>query len=353
MAVTLSDIVQALDGVSFNSASSTPTVGFEDVVRPVINPDGSYTINKATGASADGLQPVTFSLYTFPNGTVGLTYTVLGGITFYIQAVAFNSKQVLFQGYTTAGVENPSQHFLLTDGGSIQQTGEMLPITLYPTGSSYTTPSGVTITGAPCFGRGTIIATLDGDVLVEDLREGDLVLTVSGEAKPLVWTGSRTVNVARHPRPENVRPVCIRRSAFSPNVPSRDLIVSPDHNVFTDGVLIPAKCLVNGRNVVLQDVETVHYHHIELASHDVVYANGLETETYLDTGNRPSFAGEGVVTAYPDFASAPDQNYFAWEASGYARLVLEGAEVENVRARLAERADELARRTTTRARRSA
>jgi hypothetical protein len=304
------------------------------------NPDGSYTIGNTTLADPTFGAAVTFSAFTFPDGTVGIKYTGGIGTTYQYQVVAFTSTQVLLQEYTATGVKAIGNHLILTDGGPSPASD--FPLTLHTTGASYTTPAGVTITGAPCFGRGTMIATLDGDVAVEDLREGDLVLTVSGEAKPLIWTGSRSVNVARHPRPENVRPVCIRRGAFSPNVPSRDLTVSPDHNVFVDGVLIPAKCLVNGRNVVLSDVETVDYHHIELASHDVVYAEGLEVETYLDTGNRTSFAGEGVVTAYPDFSSAPDQNYFAWEAAGYARLVLDGPELDLTRARLAERADELA-----------
>jgi hypothetical protein len=356
MTITTTDVTNALVGVVVNTTpgqANPQAVGYEAVILPTHNADGSYTVNRAPNSSADGFADITFQAYTFPDGSTGLTYTALG-TPFYVKVEAFTATQVLLQGYTSAGaLVTAGQHFILQDGGTIAQLGTPLPFTLYPTGSSYTTPAGVTIGTAPCFARGTIIATLDGDVAVENLREGDLVLTVSGEAKPLVWVGSRAVSVARHPQPENVRPVRITRSAFSPNVPSRDLVVSPDHNLFVENVLIPAKCLVNGRTVVLADVETVEYHHIELASHDVVYANGLEAETYLDTGNRTSFAGQAVTVAHPDFASAPDQNYFAWDANGYARLVLEGAEVDLVRARLAARADELAQLESAARRRSA
>ena len=345
MTVTTDDVTAALIGTTV-AAGGLGNPGFQatqQATKP--NPDGSYTIGNLTLADPTLGGNLVFTAFTFPDGSKGIQYTNGIGSVFHFKVVAFTETQVLLQDYTPAGVEAVAVHAVLTDGGPAPASD--FPLTLYTTGASYQTPAtspgaGTIITGAPCFGRGTMIATLDGDVAVEDLREGDLVLTVSGEAKPLVWTGSRSVNVARHPRPENVRPVCIRRGAFSPNVPSRDLIVSPDHNVFVDGVLIPAKCLVNGRNVVLSDAETVDYHHIELASHDVVYAEGLEVETYLDTGNRTSFANEGVVVAHPDFSSAPDQNYFAWEAAGYARLVLDGPELDRTRSRLAERADELA-----------
>ncbi len=338
MALTTTDVTNALVGTMV-PAGGQSSPGYEVAGIYKNNGDGTYTVPRISSADGTGAADLTFAAYTFPDGSQGLQY-VFGGVQpFYVKVVAFTQHQVLLQGYSASGGLAFADKYLLTDGGPTVAEGITFPITLASTGASYTTPAGVTIGSAPCFGRGTIIATLDGDAAVEDLRAGDLVLTVSGEAKPLVWTGSRSVSVARHPRPDTVRPVCIRRSAFSPNVPSRDLIVSPDHNIFVDGVLIPAKCLVNGRSVVNHDVETVDYHHIELAGHDVVYANGLEAETYLDTGNRTSFAGQGVTVAHPDFASAPDQNYFAWEANGYARLVLEGPEVERARAILAARAD--------------
>ena len=351
MTVTTADVAAALVGTvvpTGNGQGSTDVPGYEDTTLPVNNGDGTYTINAThLGDPTANEGALTFAAYTFADGTPGISYT-LGGATLYFQVVAFNATQVLLQQYV-GGVKAAAGHYLLTDGGTVEALGQTFPIQLATTGSSYTTPSGTVITGAPvCFGRGTLIATLDGDVAVEDIREGDLVITVSGEAKPVTWVGARSINVARHPRPENVRPVCVTRSAFAPNVPSRDLVLSPDHNVFVEGVLIPAKCLVNGRNVVTQDVDHVEYFHVELAAHDVVYANGLEAETYLDAGNRAFFAGNGVTVAHPDFASIPDQNYFAWEANGYARLVLEGAEVERTRARLAERATELANRPSLR-----
>ncbi len=75
-------------------------------------------------------------------------------------------------------------------------------------------------------------------------------------------------------------------------------------------------------------VAEVEYHHIELDCHDVVLAEGLPAESYLDTGGRAGFAGGAVIALYPDFAAR------TWETRGCAPLVLRGPVLEAVRARL-------------------
>jgi hypothetical protein len=90
-----------------------------------------------------------------------------------------------------------------------------------------------------------------------------------------------------------VNPVRIRRGAFGENLPARDLLVSPGHAVFVDGVLVPAYLLVNGATIIQEQVEAIRYFHLELETHDVVLAAGLPCESYLDDGNRASFVGGG------------------------------------------------------------
>ena len=128
-------------------------------------------------------------------------------------------------------------------------------------------------------------------------------------------------------------------------MPSRDLFVSPDHALYVDGVLIPAKYLVNGQSIRQVEVDHVTYHHIELARHDVVLAENLPVETYLDSGDRANFADRAVTALYPDFATK------AWEMSGCAELVLTGARLDAVRAKLIGNA--AARRNFARAPRAA
>ncbi len=80
-----------------------------------------------------------------------------------------------------------------------------------------------------------------------------------------------------------------RRGAFGEGRPNRDLWLSPDHAVFVDGALIPVRHLVNGGAIVQELRDEVTYSHVELGRHDVVLAEGVLCETYLDTGNRPAF----------------------------------------------------------------
>ena len=87
-------------------------------------------------------------------------------------------------------------------------------------------------------------------------------------AEPVVWIGQRTVNCARHPKPETVWPVRIAPGAFGDNVPARDLYLSPDHAVFVNDVLVPVKLLVNGTSIMQIKRDRVTYYHVELPRHD-------------------------------------------------------------------------------------
>lgn len=189
----------------------------------------------------------------------------------------------------------------------------------------------------PCFAAGTLIRTRRGDVPVETLREGDEVMTVLGGGwSRLVWLGERRVNCARHPRPHDIMPVRVARDAFAPGVPARDLLLSPDHSVYADGVLMPVRYLLNGATVIQQNVARISYFHVELERHDVLLAEGLPAETYLDTGNRTAFAngGEGIM-AHADFALR------TWQTKACAALVCSGPELAAVRAALLARVGEL------------
>jgi hypothetical protein len=122
-------------------------------------------------------------------------------------------------------------------------------------------------------------------------------------------------------------------------MPFYDVLVSPEHAIFVDGVLIPAKFLVNGDTIAqVRRRIPITYYHIELARHAIVLAAGLPAETYLDTGNRDCFANGGpVVRQHPDFSER------VWEAEGCAPIVVTGPVLKAVRRRLRRRATALAR----------
>jgi len=184
-----------------------------------------------------------------------------------------------------------------------------------------------------CFLRGTRIATPRGEVRIEDLSVGEMVLTRSGDVRPVRWIGRRHIDLTRHPRPDGCQPVRIQANAVADGMPSRDLLLSGDHAIFVDDMLIPAKQLVNDRTITRETRADVTYYHVELDDHDVIFADGLTVETYLDTGDRASFDNGGnSIRLHTEFTAG------AWETRGYAPLVVTGPALAEVQARLSRRA---------------
>ncbi|HTI83161.1 MAG TPA: Hint domain-containing protein [Acetobacteraceae bacterium] len=201
----------------------------------------------------------------------------------------------------------------------------------------------VTITMV-CFLRGTRIATQDGETAVEALAIGDMVATeVSGATvfKPIKWIGWRRVDPRAHPNREAIAPVLIQRGAFADNVPHRDLLVSPDHAILADGKLICARQLINGTTIrQAKTLAAIEYFHIELETHAILLAEGLPTESYLDTGNRGFFANADEPFAlHPDLTSQPDHP--TREAASCMPFVWDENSVRPVWDRLARRAASL------------
>jgi hypothetical protein len=203
-------------------------------------------------------------------------------------------------------------------------------------------PNGLIITDMPCFAAGTRILTPNGERRVESLAAGDEVLTArDGSAQTIIWTGSRTIDISRHANPEKVIPVLILAGAFGDGLPERDLRLSPDHALFIDGHLIEAKTLVNGATVIRdRGMKFVTYHHIELERHDVILAEGLPAETYLDSGNRQNFQTDaGPLALHPDFAAKARD-------AACATLLTDGEIVRAARQNLLNRAATLGFTTT-------
>jgi hypothetical protein len=189
----------------------------------------------------------------------------------------------------------------------------------------------VTITLA-CYCRGSRILTYVGDVAVEDLAVGDLVVTASGDFLPVKWLGHRALDCRRHPDPRGVWPVRVSAGAFGEQNPTDDLWLSPGHCVAAEGVLMPIRVLINGRTIAQIETDQVEYWHVELERHDILLANGLPAESYLDTGNRTAFVNGGdFLDLHPDFE--PKE-----VTETCLPQVKKGPEVERTKAKLLARA---------------
>lgn len=195
-----------------------------------------------------------------------------------------------------------------------------------------------------CFEAGTHILTKDGSRAVETLSAGDLVaVEQNGEQtfQPVKWVGSRSIDLTKHPRIRNAAPIRIAAGAFGDNLPVRQLSVSPEHCMFLDGKLVPAKLLTNGATI-RQDIQarSVTYYHVETERHSILLAEGVPAESYLDTGNRSFFSNAGVATAlHPEFDVNADLS--TWQHVACAPFATTSEEIAPIWQKLADRADAL------------
>ncbi len=207
-------------------------------------------------------------------------------------------------------------------------------------GSAYPN-SNDSVVAAACYCSGSLVLTECGEVPVDRLTIRDRVITKSGEHRPIKWIGRRCYLgrfLAANPK---VQPIRFRTGSLGGGLPRRDLLVSPEHAMFLGGILIPARCLVNGSSVVQErKLDRVEYFHVELDSHDVLLVEGAPSESFMDDDSRGVFHNASEFAAlYP----------YAPEPTGYcARRVESGFELDAIRRRLAKVAKALAPLTASR-----
>jgi hypothetical protein len=163
-------------------------------------------------------------------------------------------------------------------------------------------PDGVTVIGIinfveiesiiPCFTPGTMILTDRGEVAVENLVPGDLVVTRDHGLQPLRWTGQRRLTLRQLLADPDLQPVRIAKGALGAEGPERTMLVSPQHRVLVAAaraellfgeaeVLVPAKHLVGEAEVTRALPETgVTYIHLLFDRHEIVQSDGIWTESF-------------------------------------------------------------------------
>ncbi|WP_293868713.1 Hint domain-containing protein [uncultured Alsobacter sp.] len=197
-------------------------------------------------------------------------------------------------------------------------------------------------TDPPCYLRGTLIRTATGEVPVESLAIGDMVMTLDGAARPVKWIGRRTYAPSVMARSPKLTPVCFRKGSLGANLPHSDLYVSHDHAMFVNGVFVDASILENGANVVREfpGGPTIDYFHIELEGHAIVYANGVTAESYVNHGNRTMFQNWSEYAAlYGEDLPAAELEDGGHERSYPA--VKSGPELEAIRAEIGARIEDI------------
>lgn len=143
-----------------------------------------------------------------------------------------------------------------------------------------------------CFTPGTMILTDRGEIAVEALLPGDMVMTRDNGLQPLRWTGKRQLSAVELQANPDLQPVRIAAGAFAGEGPARTMLVSPQHRIMIEGaraellfgeseVLVPAKHLVGQIDATRAlPSEGVTYIHILFDSHEIVKSDGIWTESF-------------------------------------------------------------------------
>lgn len=265
---------------------------------------GTTTVGSGTGSadtiditggtlSIAGAQSVAVSfagggaVFLTAAGTPILTTGFTGGIENFALGDTLELSGLAYVG--TLGITDTAGEATIYNGSTSNVVAQLALSGSFGTlGLAKDATTGGTVIVA-CFARGTGIATPAGEVAVEELRAGCEVTTLFAGRASVVWIGHRTIAAPS----DDQQPVRVRADAFGDGCPRRDLLLSPEHAVFTGGVLIPVAALVDGCAITREDVGAVSYYHVLLAHHDVLLAEGLACESYLENQDPLRFDNAG------------------------------------------------------------
>lgn len=158
-----------------------------------------------------------------------------------------------------------------------------------------------------CFTKGCLIDTLNGEVLIEELSVCDLVKTRDHGFQPIRWIGGREM-----PAIGKLAPIVFPKGAIGN---TSELVVSPEHRMLIEGcrvellfgqqqVLVPAKFLCDGDRIYRKSGGKVSYYHFMFDQHEIVYSNGVPTESFLPEKNAMAAleysAQQEIFTIFPE-----------------------------------------------------
>ena len=142
----------------------------------------------------------------------------------------------------------------------------------------------VTTTTAPCFVAGTEIVTQTGLKKVEDLMPGDMVLTRDNGFQSLKWIGTTTRQATGSDAPIRLEKDALGNHGAVEFSPNHRILIKSSQAAMLFGeseVLVKAKDLVNGETITVREHHgPVTYVHILFDRHEIVRANGLDSESY-------------------------------------------------------------------------
>lgn len=289
-----------------NFAANSPTNVYNNDADPNQRAGAQYEYFRTTADGGETWTPHAYdAMATYTNSTI----TYVDGTTATVQAH-------IFQDYNGETFWAPQ-----VEQNSFQDAMEAKPIRSLTLGVRSTPEANLTAYRdiweyAVCFAAGTSISTADGSRRIEALQRGDLILTKDNGLQAIRWIGSRKLSAAELAVYPKLRPIRFKAGALGTDTPASDLLVSPQHRVLVrskiaqrmfglDEVLVAAKHLLEIDGIEnAQDIAEVEYFHFMFDAHEIVLANGAETES-LFTGPEAlkavsPKARDEILTLFPE-----------------------------------------------------
>ncbi|MEM1237204.1 MAG: Hint domain-containing protein [Pseudomonadota bacterium] len=287
-----------MDGFTVTMSLTFPVTPTTDPSDPQVNTvrigvadasDSVYDTNVIIGANAIQTELIAIDDDLTMGTEFTKTFNLLGNdevVNFGVQVTHINGVE-LIPGQSV--ILNSGQAVLLNSDWTITVTSTAQPaedvFTYDIIDNVGNTSTGfVTLETVPCFVAGTMILTPDGERRIEDLVPGDLVVTHDNGAQPIRWAGQRTMSASG-----KMAPIRIREGALGDH---RQLLVSPQHRILVRDtlsellfgepeVLVSAKHLVDDHSIRVEEGGFVTYVHLLFDRHEVVFSEGLATESFL------------------------------------------------------------------------
>lgn len=259
---------------------------------------GGGTLILNGGGTLIDLSGTSITNYNPAKDTIELQNTVTAISGYTISGTGSSRTVTLFGGNNNTQIATYTVTLAsgatLADGtyNALSATNNPLKIT-YSNGNTYI---GV------CFLADSMIRTPSGETPIQDLRTGDEILAWhegTPAIRKVIWTGRRqaTTNPSL-PDDQAGYPIRILANAIAENVPHKDMLITAEHCLFLDGRFVPARMLVNGNSIFYdRSLTSYEYFHVETREHSVIMADGMLTESYLDTGNRHTFRQDEKILA--------------------------------------------------------
>ncbi|MEF9601523.1 Hint domain-containing protein [Paracoccus sp. PXZ] len=287
-----------LVGTTFGSAEQPLAREINEVLLHDGNNDGTISFNNAFGSPSGEYTQHEGMRYDLDSGIIYTgTVTYVDGTTAsniplrVVQATdgtlalvppTLSASQTEIDGVTSKAIQS------ITLTGVVDSRFTGLDVSRYGLENS---------PGFVCFRNGTLILTERGDIPVEDLRPGDMVITRDHGPQPLRWIGHKHLDAELLGLFDKLRPVRIRAGALGNRLPRRDLYVSQQHRILVSSkiaermfgeseVLVAAKHLTGIEGIEIDDsAEALTYHHLLFDRHEILCSEGAQTES-LFTGEQ-------------------------------------------------------------------